>query len=753
MKNLKRILLLIVCFVLVLGCMPVSAIIPYSTYTYDIDGQYMESPHAYVPYQVIDQEYLGVTLANPTDFCVDFENFIYISDQDTETGSVVILNEKFDVVATISTFTNEWGVPDKIISPAAVFVTPARAEDYSEGDEALDTKTLYVCDSTQNRILVFDVTNVDPTLTAEENVENIVYDTTIYQPESDVFAEGHIFRPIAVAVDKVGRVYSVGELTHQGIISMNTDGSFFGFLGAQTQKTSIMDIIWRAFQTEEQRQKSIKTVSTEYNNINIDGDGFVYATTSTISDSQQMAAITGKDKSGTYAPVKKLSPQGDDVMKRTGFFPPSGEVTVNQIVTNDSVVTGGSTVTDVALGPNGTWSIIDEKRSRVFTYDQEGRLLYAFGDKGNQLGNIQALAAIEYHGNNLLLLDSTNKNITVFKRTSYGDALNNAIVANLERRYTEAEQLWEDILQLNSNFDMSYIGIGKSLYREASTLSDDDPRKIELFQEALANYEYAYDTENWSDCYQDLRKIWIKKYIILIPIAAIVVLFVLSKFMKLVGATNKKEEVVKKKRSLWSEYCYGFHVMFHPFDGFYDIKHEYRASIKGALLIFAFTVIAFIYQAIGQGYVMNAVPADVSIIMSIASVALPVILWTIANWCLTTLFDGEGSLRDIFITTCYSLFPLPAFIIITTLYSNFITAAEIGFVSLFVGIGYFWVGFLLFFGMMTIHDYTFGKNFITVIASIVGMAFIMFLGLLFSSLVGKIFSFIYNIGLELSYRV
>ncbi len=753
MKKLQRILLLVVCFVLTLGCMSVNAIIPYSTYTYDIDGQYMESPHAYVPYEVIDQEFLGVTLENPTDFCVDFENFIYISDQGTEKGSVVILNEKFKVIATIDTFINEWGVPEKIYSPAAVFVTPARADDYAEGDDALETKTLYVCDSTWNRILAFDVSNIDSELTPEENAENIVYNTTIYQPESDVFAEGHIFRPIAVAVDKVGRVYSVGELTHQGIISMNTDGSFFGFLGAQTQKTSIIDIIWRAFQTEEQRRKSIKTVSTEFNNINIDGDGFVYATTSTISDSQQMAAITGKDKGGTYAPVKKLSPQGDDVMKRNGFFPPSGEVTVNQIVSSDSIVTGGSTITDVALGPHGTWSIIDEKRSRVFTYDEEGRLLFAFGDKGNQLGNIQALAAIEYHGTNLLLLDSTNKNITVFKRTSYGDALDDAIVANLERRYTEAEQLWEDILQLNSNFDMSYIGIGKSLYREASTLSDDDPRKVELFKEAMANYEYAYDTENWSNCYQDLRKIWIKKYVWIIPIAVIAVFFVLSKFMKAVGKTNKKEEVVKKNRTLWSEFSYGFHVMFHPFDGFYDIKHEYRASIKGALLIFALTVIAFIYQSIGQGYVMNAVPTDVSIVMSVAAIALPVILWAIANWCLTTLFDGEGSLRDIFIATCYSLFPLPAFIIITTLYSNFITASEIGFVSLFIGIGYFWVGFLLFFGMMTIHDYTIFKNVLTCIASIVGMAFIMFLGVLFSSLIGKIFSFIYNILLELSYRM
>lgn len=752
MKNIKRILLLIVCFTVILGCMPANAIIPYSTYTYDIDGQYMESPHAYVPYEVIDQEFLGVALTNPTDFCVDFEKNIYISDQDTNGGSVLILDENFKVIGRIDKYTNEWGVPEKLVSPAAVFVTPARAEYYLEGDDALDKKTLYVCDSTQNRILVFDVTNVNPELTIEENSANITFETTIRQPKSDVFAEGHIFRPVAVSVDKVGRVYSVGELTHQGIISMNSDGSFFGFLGAQTQKTSFADIIWRAFQTEEQRRNSVKTVSTEYNNINIDGDGFVYATTSTISSEQQMQAITGKDKSGTYAPVKKLSPNGDDVMKRNGFFPPSGEVTVAEIVSDKDLVSGASKVTDVALGPNGTWSIIDEKRSRVFTYDEEGRLLFAFGDRGNQLGNIQTLAAIEYHGNNILLLDSLNKNITVFKRTSYGDALNDAIVANLERRYADAERLWQDILQLNSNFDMSYIGIGKSLYREASTLSDDDPRKVELFKEAMLNYEYAYDTANWSDCYQDLRKIWIKKFIILIPIVVVAACMLLSKFMKIVGKTNKKEEVVKKNRTLWSEFCYGFHVMFHPFDGFYDIKHEYRASVKGALLIFAFTAVAFLYQSIGQGYVMNPVPGDVSIIMSIASIALPVVLWTVANWCLTTLFDGEGSIRDIFIATCYSLFPLPAIIIATTLYSNFITESEIGFVTLFIGIGYFWVGFLLFFGTMTIHDYSLLKNVLTCIASIVGMAIIMFLGVLFSSLIGKIFSFIYNIILELSYR-
>ncbi len=740
MKKIKRILLLVVCFVVAFGCFPAEAIIPYSSYTYDIDGKYMESPHAYVPYQVIDQDFLGVKLEDPSDMCADVDGNIYISD--VKGASVVVLDKEFNVITTITKFINEWGVPETITAPSAVFVSPSQNVEYEEGDPALENRMLYVCDSTQNRILVFDITDFD----------DIKFVSTYYQPDSEVFAEGHIFKPIAVAVDKVGRIYTVGEYSYQGIISMNSDGTFFGFLGAQVQPTSFWDILWRGFQTEEQRRKSKKTVSTEYNNINIDQDGFVYATTASISESDQMSAITSKSKAGTYAPVKKLSPDGTDVMKRTGFYPPSGEVNIDKTPSANPETSGASKITDVALGPNGVWSIIDEKRSRVFTYDEEGRLLYAFGDKGNQLGNIQNLAAIEYHGTNILLLDGENKNITVYKRTSYGDLLDDAIKANRDRQYALAESYWQDILQRNSNFDMSYVGIGKTLYRQASLLNDNDPEKIELYNEAMSYYEYAYDVENWSDCFKEVRKLWVKKYIILIPIVVIAALILLAKWFKLTGNVNKKEQVLKKKRSLWSEYCYGYHVMFHPFDGFYDIKHEYRASVKGALLILIFTIIAFLYQAIGRGYVLNSVPSDVSIVMTIFSVLLPVLLWAVANWCLTTLFDGEGSFRDIFITTCYSLFPLPAIIIATTLWSNFITSSETGFISLFIGIGYFWVGFLLFFGMQTIHDYSLIKNVLTTIASIIGMAFIMFLGVLFSSLLGKIFSFIYNVAVELSYR-
>jgi len=46
-----------------------------------------------------------------------------------------------------------------------------------------------------------------------------------------------------------------------------------------------------------------------------------------------------------------------------------------------------------------------------------------------------------------------------------------------------------------------------------------------------------------------------------------------------------------------------------------------------------------------------------------------------------------------------------------------------------------------------------GKNILTCLATIVGMAFIMFMGLLFSNLLGKMVSFVTNIVDEISYRM
>ena len=138
--------------------------------------------------------------------------------------------------------------------------------------------------------------------------------------------------------------------------------------------------------------------------------------------------------------------------------------------------------------------------------------------------------------------------------------------------------------------------------------------------------------------------------------------------------------------------------------------------------------------------------------MQFLVVVIPVLLFAVANWCLTTLFDGEGSFRDIYIAIGYALPPIALTMIPTTIASNFVVSSETDILNLITVIGFIWAAFLIIFGMQVTHDYSIGKNILTTGGTIVGMAFIMFLAVLFTSLVVDMVTFVTGIISEVTYR-
>lgn len=687
-----------------------SASSAYATYTYSSSGFVLESPDAYSVDTILDSKYIGVDLAKPVDVEVDSDGKVYIVDADA--SSVYVLDSFYKYSFTINSFNNEQGVADAFSNPQGVFVNDSY---------------IYVCDTDNSRIVIFDKSG------------NFI--KTVAQPVSNLFEDDAIYKPVAIAVDEYGRMFIVSSTTYQGVIVMGDDGSFYGFIGAQAVSGgSTLGKLWEKLRSSSQKANEDENVSTEFNNITIDEDNFVYVTTDTIDESAQQAAITSTD--GTYAPVKKLNASGVDVLRRNGFFAPSGEVVVSTSAT--ATITGASQIVDAAVGPEGTWSIVDAKRSKIFTYDADGNLLFAFGDTGNLKGNMANIASITYQDNKLLVLDKSNINITVFRRTEYGDILINALKNQNNREYASSVDDWKEILKRNNNFDVAYIGIGKALARDGE------------YEEAMTYFKYSHEKEGrYGEAFREVRKEWASKYFIVIPIVAVALIVGISMFFGYAGKVNKKVSVKVGTKTIWEEILFGFHILVHPFDGFWDLKHEKRGSLRSAFIILLATVISFFYQAIGTGYVFDqkSVSEYSSIYSSILSIAVPLILWVVANWCLTTLFDGEGKFGDIFTASCYALVPLPLFIIPSTLLSNVLVTNEKGIISMLVAIAYVWCGLLLFIGMMSIHGYSVGKNILITICTILGMAAIMFLAILFSTLMVKIVSLISNIWIEVSYRL
>lgn len=701
MKTLKKILLL--SLALLFALMPVaSAVEPYVTYTYGTDGWPRTSPTVYTPILNVDSSYIGLDKAmdDPRDLFVDDDGNVYLVD--AANNRLIVTDPNYKLAFTITDFINDQGIPDSFTNPSGVFAT--------------DT-SIYVCDTDANRIVVF---NRDGS-----------FKKILGKPTSALFGEEAIYKPVAVAVDQYDRIFVISSTTYQGVIVLTQDGEFTGFIGAQKVTYSVWDIIWRRFQTEAQRQSSASYIPTEYNNITVDDEGFIYVTSSSISARNQYAQL--RNKSARYSPVKKLNAAGKEVMNRLARFAPAGEVNVD----SSSV----SRLIDVAIGPAGTWSIIDEKRQKVYTYDQNGNLLFAFGDSGGQLGNLTNIEAVAYQGDYMLLLDKSDDLFTVYKRTEYGDILISAVENEKNRQFDKAIEYWQEILKRNSNFDLAYIGIGRSLYNSGE------------YTEAMEYYKAAYDTSNYSAAFQEVRKQWINDYFLLLPVGVIVLVFLWRKFSKYTKKKNRDTALKVGKKTYWEELLYVFHLIYHPFDGFWDLKHEKRGSVRAAVTILALTILTFYYNAIGRGYIVQPTPYYTNIFSHAVSVLLPLMLWVISNWCLTTLFEGEGSFKDVFVASCYALFPLVLTILPVTIISNVVLAGETNILTLLTNIGFIWTGLLLFFGSQTTHDYTLGKNVVMTVATIVGMAIVMFIGILFTSLVSNMVSFVTNIVVELQYRM
>ena len=145
------------------------------------------------------------------------------------------------------------------------------------------------------------------------------------------------------------------------------------------------------------------------------------------------------------------------------------------------------------------------------------------------------------------------------------------------------------------------------------------------------------------------------------------------------------------------------------------------------------------------------VPLD--ILKQVALVVLPVVLFSLANWSITTLAEGKGSFKDIFMVTCYALMPLIIFQFITPILTHFITLNEQAYLNIIDGVGFGWTFLMLILGIQEIHEYSAGKMVSTTVLTVIAMAIIVFIVLLFFSLLQELGSFVYSLYREFSLRL
>ncbi len=196
------------------------------------------------------------------------------------------------------------------------------------------------------------------------------------------------------------------------------------------------------------------------------------------------------------------------------------------------------------------------------------------------------------------------------------------------------------------------------------------------------------------------------------------------------------------------------HVVTHPFEGFEDLRWKKAGSMKIATGI---VVLLFIQQLAYSRMYGFQYYSDYDKIFNIVPYIFRsfglFLLYVVCNWAMCTLFDGEGSMKNIYIVTAYSLIPYIVGYLVGTVLSHFLIQEEYIFIQLFEIIGTAWSVVLFISAMKAVHQFSFPRTLCLIALTLVAIVAVMFLLVLLLTLFQQVIIFIFTIYTELSYRL
>ena len=713
---LRRCLALFIVIMLatVVLCTTVSAAsiqtVPYDNYTiwngYDKKVTTSQRP-VYEFNKAVTGGDLGLSaFTEANDICTDVNGNAYIMD--TNNGRVIVLNPDLTLKTVLSDFTYNGEALD-IKGALGLFVNT-------------DGK-IYIADTKNARIVVC-------------NIAGEVISAPITLPDADVIPEDFQYMPKRIAMDSKGYMYVVSEGSYYGTILYDPNGNFVSFYGANTVTSTLSDIIGRAFEllfsNDTKAAEAVRTLPYMFTDLAVDNHDFIYTVT----------GFTNVYKADP-GQLKKLSPGGINVLKDKTAIEVKSSDTLQFSDANKSTrsVTSEYRVTNInslTVSEKGYMYASDATYGRIYIYDQNCNPIAVFGGgtgAASQDGMSSIISSLALGtGDTVIALDRQNGAVQSYSLTDYGKLLLEAQQYTVEGAYIEAKPLWDEVIKYDRNCQLAYRGLAK-----AALIEED-------YDLAVEYAKIGIDQDAYASAFEFVRADYLTKNFTWIFLIAVVAVGALAYLLYI---TNKREVKLVKNRQV----SIMFQSIVHPFQTFTKIRYEGEGSVGLATIVLVVFYIANFVSQVYGGFMYQIFDKTTfnSLIVLLGTVGL-VLLWVICNWGMSTLFEGKGGIKHIYICTCYSLIPITAYQFIYTALSNFVLPDEALIITAINYVCLALTGIMFCVSIMTVHEFGFGKfvgiTAITVVAMLV-VVFIMFMIGILVQQFGTFFVTIYN---EVKYR-
>lgn len=541
------------------------------------------------------------------------------------------------------------------------------------------------------------------------NNQSIIELEVVKPSKSPIFGN-HDFVPTKVAVKSNRNIYVIGEGSTNGIIEFNYEGEFLGYLGINSVELSFRAILYNFFVKDASTASSKPSAPT---NVALGLKGAILSTNVNVNET-----------------FKRLNITGINTLQASTTYPTT-------------------TLADIIMNDEGYIYMVAET-GEVYEYDSKGNLLFQFNTYDSAKTQVLGLTSkptgicIDNSGN-IYILDSGYRNIQIYQKTVFVDLVHEAVSLYNEGRYVDSKPLWEEILRQNTSFSLAHTALGSALTKEGK------------YEEALEEFKIAKDYAGYSAAYWEIRNVAIQSNLPLwlgLFLGAIVIIFILNKLYKKTTIFDGLKAVIAKIKSkkLVAELLYAFKVFKKPSDTFYGIKKQGKASYASGFILLALFVIVYLVDIYCSGFLFRSEAGLSYVSIQLAIVLGVFFLFVIVNYFVSTLSDGEGWFRDIFICTVYSLMPFIVLTLPMTFISHFLTFNESFIVELYKTLTIVWSLFLVIYAIKEVHNYSFKKTVGSVLIIIFGMVILVLIGLLVYSFMGQLIDFLVSIVKEVFYR-
>lgn len=605
----------------------------------------------------------------PQDLFIDDKDNIYVVD--TGNNRIVKFNEDHKAVG--------------------IFYGPGDAGDFKtpQGLFVDDDGDMYVADTENHRIVHMD--------SKGDLVEIFT------NPESSL-STGEVFSPSKLIVNDTGYIYVVrGE----NIMAIDGNGTFRGYYGQTNIGFNLADVLLRMFASEQQKLFATKRLASSYINLTYGDDGMIYATS--------MEREEGE--------IKKLNSVGENTYRKYKTVGNSLQNPITAWIRKSlkSVVAGQSfkfgeyfnddmmyiepMFMDICVDNDGIVTFIEQLNGKVYQYDQDGRMLVAFGGLGEKKGTFSRPSAIDVDSKGrIYILDQISCSIQIFEPTEFIQNIHEATSTYNNGDYQASYELWQKVLSTDENYDLAHVGIAKALYKQGK------------YKEAMEESKIVGDRDTYTMAFDEYKYEVLRAHffpIVLLAFAIVLaVIFLIRIFAK---AANKgywkflREK--DKNMSMGSGIMYSFNVMLHPFDAYEGLKNNrdrINPYVPIVILVIAYIVrVAYLY--IVHFPLASIETKDINLWIELAKLWIIPISWIPASFMATSISGGESKMKEIAFASASSLTPYIVIMTPLMFLSNIMSKTQQSWYGVFEVLAYVGMFLLLFASMIALNNYTFGK--------------------------------------------